>query len=89
MTCEKILQNLLCVSFKGLRKADFMKPIFKLLQHALQSYKGFLFQNLKPTSKGSLFSNENFFKLLPYLANGFHFKKETVVQSKVASTNSF
>jgi hypothetical protein len=28
----------------------------------------FCFQNLKPTTKGSLFSNENYFKLLPYLA---------------------
>jgi hypothetical protein len=25
MACEKILQNLLCVSFKGLRKAVFFK----------------------------------------------------------------
>jgi hypothetical protein len=66
----------------------------------LKVTKDFCFQNLKPISEGSLFSNENYFKLLPYLANWISFPKiklrskltfdpKTFILSEIAFTNGF
>ena len=62
------------------KKKIYENPLSKLLQNALQMDKKFLvFPKIqKTTSKGTLFSNENYFKLLPYLEKrkgGFCFKK--------------
>ena len=57
------------------KKKIYENPLSKLLQNALQMDKKFLvFPKIqKTTSKGTLFSNENYFKLLPYLAKRKYF----------------
>jgi len=64
----KILRKALLFQRAFSKKKIYENLISKLLQNALQIDKSFWFsQNSKMTSKGTLFSNQNYFKLLPYL----------------------
>jgi hypothetical protein len=67
----------------GFSKSGFCeKPIFKASsKYFTRLQRIFGFKNLGPTSKESLFSNENYFKLLPYLARWILFHKENSFQN--------